>query len=515
MKPIRQLVIAIVVLDLLAPAANAGGILDYIRNYDLNDYALGVAYSVSQKPYFGADDSGFAYPYLTSFRHNAFTDDWLILTGGEAGFRWVSQSDWILGAVGRINTQGTGVNAIEDLLGFDTRNWAVEISPVVGWRRWPVHFELRHYVETFSDYGGPATEVWASLPREFGRGWIVPSVKFIHNSAERNRYYYGISADEVTGVNPYDPGSSSNVMLDLNVGWAITDKWLLSGSISHEWLAPEITDSPIVTRDTLWSGSIGIAYNNDIFRGHAYEGDSFKLPGFEIRAGIYKNNTDSKVIRLPTGGGPAEEIDLEDVLGVNRKDDVLHLEGIFRFAHFHRFQLSYFELGRESSKTLLQDIEIGDEIFPAGTTVDIDNDLETWRLAYGFSLMNDAQKELGLLVGMHVTEVEARVVASETGQRVESKVDTPLPVIGLFGSVALGEKTDLGARVELFRMEFDVYEGSLNAFYLGVNHSFTDTIGAGIGYNYYSMNLDSPDEGLRGSVEIRHHGPIVFASFTF
>jgi hypothetical protein len=29
------------------------------------------------------------------------------------------------------------------------------------------------------------------------------------------------------------------------------------------------------------------------------------------------------------------------------------------------------------------------------------------------------------------------------------------------------------------------------------------------------MNLDSPDEGLRGSVEIRHHGPIVFASFTF
>jgi outer membrane translocation and assembly module TamA len=116
---------------------------------------------------------------------------------------------------------------------------------------------------------------------------------------------------------------------------------------------------------------------------------------------------------------------------------------------------------------------------------------------------------------MHVTEVEARVVASETGQRVESKVDTPLPVIGLFGSVALGEKTDLGARVELFRMEFDVYEGSLNAFYLGVNHSFTDTIGAGIGYNYYSMNLDSPDEGLRGSVEIRHHGPIVFASFTF
>ena len=64
-------------------------------------------------------------------------------------------------------------------------------------------------------------------------------------------------------------------------------------------------------------------------------------------------------------------------------------------------------------------------------------------------------------------------------------------------------------------MEFDRYEGSLNAFYLGLNHHFTESIGAGIGYNYYAMDLDSPDEKLRGSVQIRHHGPIVFASFTF
>ena len=498
-----------------ASPAHAGGILDFIRNYDLNDYALGVAYSVSQKPYIGAENSGFAYPYLTAFRHSAFTDDWLILTGGEAGFRWVSQSDWILGAVGRVNTQGTGANAIEDILGFEARNWAVEISPVLGWRRWPVHLEVRQYVEVFSDYGGPATELWASLPREFGRGWAVPSIKLIRNSSDRNRYFYGVSLDQIPGIVPYDPGSSLNVEFDLNVGFAITDKWLLSGSISHEWLGSEITDSPVVTRDSLWSGNIGIAYNSDVFRGLSYEGDSFKLPGFELQAGIYKNNTDSKVIRLPTGGAPVEEVDLEDVLGVNKKDDVLHLEGIVRFAHFHRLQIGYFELGRESTTTLLEDLVIGDTLFPAGTRIDVDTNLDIWRAAYGFSLMNDAQKELGLLVGVHVTNFDSVVVAPETGQSAESHVDTPLPVIGMFGSVSLGEKTDLDASLELFRMEFDHYEGSLNAVYIGVNHNFTNAIGAGIGYNYFAMNLDSPDQGLRGSVQIRHHGPVIFASFTF
>jgi hypothetical protein len=64
-------------------------------------------------------------------------------------------------------------------------------------------------------------------------------------------------------------------------------------------------------------------------------------------------------------------------------------------------------------------------------------------------------------------------------------------------------------------MEFDHYSGSLNNLYVGVNHYFGDSIGAGIGYNIYVMNLDSPDEDLRGSLKLRHHGPIVFASMRF
>ena len=99
-----RLLIRVVILVLAFPTANAGSILDYIRSYDLNDYALGIAYSASESPYISGESSGFAYPYLTSFRHNAFTDDWLILTGGEAGVRWVNDAGWVLGAVGRINT---------------------------------------------------------------------------------------------------------------------------------------------------------------------------------------------------------------------------------------------------------------------------------------------------------------------------------------------------------------------------------------------------------------------------
>ncbi len=508
----------LLLLLLATPSAYAGSILDYIRNYDLNDYALGLAYSASESTYLGEDSSGFAYPYLTSFSHNAFTNDWLVVTDGDIGVRWVNDTGWVLGMVTRIHTEGTDTTLLDELADIDIRKWSVEAAPLIGWRRWPVHFQLKQYHEIFSDYGGPATEFQASLPREHDWGWFVPSVTLIRNSADHNRYYYGVSEAEA-GVNPaldpYTPGSSLNTRLRLSTGYAINDHWLLSVSLNHEWLGSEISDSPIVDKNSVWSGGIGIAYNNDVFRGRDYVGESFRADGFEFRIGTYWNTADSTIIQRPTDENPQEEIDVEDVLGVNRRKSIIHFEGVFRFAHFHRIEIGHFELGRDSEATLLTDVRFGDEIFTAGTAIDVDAELRVTKAAYGFSLMNDAQKELGVLAGVHVTNYQAVVVGADTGQRVETSINTPLPVIGAFGSVALGTRTDLQANLQLFRMEFDHYSGSLNNFYLGLTHYFADSIGVGIGYTLYLMNLDSPDEDLRGSLELRNHGPIVFASFKF
>ena len=94
----------------IGESAIAGGLLDDIRSYDLNDYALGIPFSVEQSPYTGSENSEFAYPYLTSFRDSAFTDDWLLIREGDVGIRWVSKSNWELGLVGRIQTLGLGTS---------------------------------------------------------------------------------------------------------------------------------------------------------------------------------------------------------------------------------------------------------------------------------------------------------------------------------------------------------------------------------------------------------------------
>ena len=99
--PRGKALILVMVAFLYHVDAQAGPLIDFIRDYDLNDYSLGVAVSASQNPYEGSSSSTFAYPYLTSFRHSAFTDDWLLIRDENLGFRYITESDWEFGVIGR------------------------------------------------------------------------------------------------------------------------------------------------------------------------------------------------------------------------------------------------------------------------------------------------------------------------------------------------------------------------------------------------------------------------------
>ena len=121
--------------------------------------------------------------------------------------------------------------------------------------------------------------------------------------------------------------------------------------------------------------------------------------------------------------------------------------------------------------------------------------------------MRDAQKELGVMIGVHFAKFGTEVVTTETGQTVRSSASTPLPVIGAHASIFLGEKSSLNAKVQIFRTDFDNYDGSLNYATLDFQHRVSENIRVGLGYNFYGMKLSSRDDRLNGYLEMRHHWP--------
>ena len=418
--------------------------------------------------------------------------------------------------LGRIQTLGLGTGDSPEQVGLDDREWGLEMGPMVGWRGWPVHINLKTFTEVMDHHDGLITHLLFSLPWETERGYLVPGVELIHQSSDYANYYFGVSAAEARPTRPeYRPGSALNTALRVRWGWSITDRWLLYGSVGLEFLDSVIANSPIVDKDEIWSTSIAIAYNNNIFQPRDSRAARKDQPRFELRLGAFSDSIDSSIVRDSADGNNGTDIDLEDLLGLPDDDTLLQVDAIFRIGTFHRIEVGYLETARNGSVTLMNDIMFGGETFPAGTTIDSHVDTKILRIGYAYSLINDAQKELGVMGGLHFSRIETSISAGATGQMVSSNASTPLPVIGLHGALSLGRKASLGARIQFFRMDYDRYEGSLNYATLDIQRRFGDIFSIGLGYNYYALNLDSRDNDVRGTLEIRHHGPVLFISAGF
>ena len=501
---------------LTSDAARAGSVMDLIRSYDLNDYSLGVAFTAAANPYVGSETAHFAYPYLTSFRDSSFTRDWFLISEGDVGIRYVTKNDWEFGVVGRVQTLGLGSNDAPELRGLNDRTWSIEMAPMIGWRGWPVHIRFKTYFEVLGRHGGNTSQLAFSLPKEYERGFIIPSIRAVHRSSEYTDYYFGVNANEARPTRPqYQAGASLSTRARIRWGYALTEKWLLSGSLSYEHLDAEITDSPIAGQDDIWSASIGLAYNADIFQPRFSDLDGKRQPRLEIRVAAFSDSGDTKITRDAADGSRGTEVDLEDVLGVSENNTVMQLDAIYRFNDFHRIEIGYHELYRSGTATLNNDINFGDTLFPTGTTVNTSFDTELFRLSYAYSLMNDAQKELGFMAGIHVTNVITDIESVTTGERERSDVSTPLPVVGLHGSVELGANSTLGARAQVFGLEFDRYDGHMIYLMLEWQRRLGDSFSAGLAYNFYQTKLEAKYADAPGRFQSRHHGPMFFVSANF
>ncbi len=510
-------IISTAALLLLSPPLLAGPLLDYIRKYDLNDYAFGIAVSSQDNPYAGVGSDSFAYPYLTTFRDSSMTDDWLLICDGDVGLRWISDnSDWALGIAGRIQTLGLGDSDAEELDGIVDREWTLEAGPIAGWRGWPVHVNVKTFFELSNRHDGTISELALSYPIGFSRGYVVPVVELIYQDSDYVDYYYGVAPASATPVRPaYNGESATNVAARARWGWAINEKWLLSGAVGYEWLDSSIKDSPIVDADGIWNAHIGLAYNADIFRPRTYDNSAPETPRWEFRVGAFQDNITTKIARDTTENVPGFEIDIEDLLGAADQETVPQLEASVRIGSYHRLEFGYFELGRDSSVTLQEDFSFGDRVFPAGTRLDTDVDVSFFRALYSYSLIRDSQKELGVMAGLHVADFEVDLDSTETGQRERSQGGTPLPVIGAHATVFFGERTSVSGKAQIFRTDFDRFKGNLAYVELNAQYRFTRSTSVGIGYSYYRMRLSTDQSEVNGYVKFRHQGPTAFVTVGF
>ena len=80
-------------------------------------------------------------------------------------------------------------------------------------------------------------------------------------SADVTDYYFGVNANEVVAGRPaYEADSAFGAKAGIDLNFPLSRRWELVAGVSVTGYDSEISDSPIVDKDVVWGGGIGLVY---------------------------------------------------------------------------------------------------------------------------------------------------------------------------------------------------------------------------------------------------------------
>lgn len=122
--------------------------------------------------------------------------------------------------------------------------------------------------------------------------------------------------------------------------------------------------------------------------------------------------------------------------------------------------------------------------------------------------------ELKLSGSASFTDANGNVSPAQPRIR-ENSAPAPLPVIGLRGVWVVAPQWYVDAQAQLFKAKLEGYDGTLTDVRVAATWMFHRNVGAGLGYNYFSTDLDVERNSYTGKLKIGYSGLQFFLTGTF
>jgi len=231
--------------------------------------------------------------------------------------------------------------------------------------------------------------------------------------------------------------------------------------------------------------------------------------------------------------GDGDNIDLENILGLESSKSVFWGGASWRISNRNNLEIELANLNRNGSTTVQSNpIEIGDSIAIAGAKIDTSFDITLARLTYGFSLARSEKMDVQLKAGLHIFDLSSSLQLTGAvcvdGQvppncpsigptpRVEGDgVTAPLPHFGISFAYAFSPGFAMRAQVIGFAVKLDSIDGSLVEIDADAVYHPWRRFGLGAGVRYFSANVESKGSRLDGEFDFQYFGPVVYGKFTF
>jgi hypothetical protein len=242
---------------------------------------------------------------------------------------------------------------------------------------------------------------------------------------------------------------------------------------------------------------------------------------FNLEIGGYFIHQIDVVAELLRQAGPLEVggvVDFNQDLGLTDSVTVPRLDGDYRFNRRSAVNFSYWNIQRDATTFLGTGIDFGNISIPVGEEVYSFFDTQTLRFSYEYAFYNVPKAELGINVGLHITDIDlgiSCVSCSDPNSSESAAFPAPLPVIGFNFRYKISHRWTFAGYNQHFMLDVGGFDGSLTDTRIGLSHHTFKNVGFGFGWNRIHMDVDVDVSDYRGSLETKLEGIQAYVVLSF
>lgn len=184
----------------------------------------------------------------------------------------------------------------------------------------------------------------------------------------------------------------------------------------------------------------------------------------------------------------------------------------YRFHKNHKLMFSYWSIRRQGLNTLNTSIDVGDQTYNFGATVDSSFTTDIYRLTYEYNFYHSKDASLGFLAGLHITNLKFAIrTVGNSGATSETEANAvaPLPTLGLSWSYHLTDEWYTSAWFQGLALEYDKYKGKMLNAAVSATYKPFESVAFSAGLVSFDLNIISSDVNARGEFDYEYTGPFL------
>jgi hypothetical protein len=222
--------------------------------------------------------------------------------------------------------------------------------------------------------------------------------------------------------------------------------------------------------------------------------------------------------------GVGAGFDPSQALGLDFKNNVLRIEGYYRFTKNQSLTYSWYSINSTGDVTLNEEInwvdDDGNEVtIPVGAQVQSDFGYNIYKVGYLWSFYRNSKVELGIGAGLHITRFKLNLNASATnppGSSVEDvSLTAPLPVITLDLNYNITPRWRVELTTQWFAMTVNEWSGYYHDSVLGVEYRAWEHVALGAGLNANTLEVKHNSDGEILNFNQNINGGLVYIAAYF